>query len=359
MAGIKRRQCRQVKVGNVLVGGDAPIAVQSMNNTDTADVAASLQQLGQLAAAGCEISRLAVLNQRVIPSLAEIVASSPIPLVADIHFDYKLALAAIDAGVAGLRINPGNIGSQDKVCQIAEACGKKNIPIRVGVNSGSLDPELRDKYGGINPDSMCASALAATEILEATSFQDIVISIKASDPLLTIQTYRKLADLTSHPLHVGVTESGTDREGSIRSAVGIGSLLSEGIGDTIRVSLTGDPVKEVGVAYSILRALNLRDRGALLISCPTCGRTQVELVNLARQVEDLLADVIEPIKVAVMGCPVNGPGEAKEADCGIAGGSNFFLIFRKGEVVKKVKEEEAFTALRQEIELARKNYRRS
>lgn len=344
-----RRRSRQVNVGGVLIGGDAPIAVQSMNNTATTDVAATLQQIDQLAQAGCEITRLAVLDTRAAQALQDICQASPLPIVADIHFQYKLALLAVEAGVSALRINPGNIGSIDRIRAVAEACGKAGIPIRVGVNAGSLEAEIRDQYGGINEDSLCASALKAVSTLQSTGFEDIVVSVKVSDPLLTIRTYRKLADLTDLPLHLGVTEAGTLKQGTVRSAVGIGTLLAEGIGDTIRVSLTADPVHEIQVAYDILKSLSLRDRGALLISCPTCGRTQVHLQELAERVEHLIADIRHPIKVAVMGCPVNGPGEAKEADIGIAGGRGNYLIFKKGEVIRRVDEDQALPALEYEI----------
>ncbi len=345
-----RRRSKQVKVGSVLIGGDAPIVVQSMNNTPTTDVEATLQQINELADAGCEITRLAVLDVRAAQALHEICAKSPLPIVADIHFQYKLALLAVEAGVSALRINPGNIGSIERVQAVAEACGNAGIPIRVGVNAGSLEAEIRDKFGGINEDALCASALKAVDTLQSTGFQDIVVSVKVSDPMLTIKTYRKLADMTDLPLHLGVTEAGTLKQGTVRSAVGIGTLLAEGIGDTIRVSLTADPVHEIQVAYDILKSLNLRDKGALLISCPTCGRTQVQLQQLAEQVEDLIADVKQPIKVAVMGCPVNGPGEAKEADIGIAGGRGNYLIFKKGEVISRVDEENALPALASEID---------
>ncbi len=354
---IQRRQTKQVRVGNVKIGGNAPIVVQSMNNTPTTDVESTLKQIEQLAEAGCELTRLAVIDMKAAEALQEICARSPLPIVADIHFQYKLALKAVEAGVDALRINPGNIGSVDKVRAVAEACGKAGIPIRVGVNAGSLDPVIRDHYGGINADSLCASALQAEKQLTDTGFDDIVLSVKVSDPLLTIETYRKLAGLTDRPLHLGVTEAGTPGQGIIRSAVGIGTLLAEGIGDTIRVSLTADPVVEVDAAYNILRSLSLRAKGALLISCPTCGRTQVELEKLALTVEDMLKKVPEPIKVAVMGCPVNGPGEAKEADLGIAGGKGMYLIFRKGEIIRKVPETEALNALQEELEKVRAEFR--
>ena len=352
-----RRKSRKLWVGSVPVGGDAPVAVQSMNSTDTRDVTASLAQIERMAEAGCEITRLAVPDEEAALALGEIVKKSPLPIVADIHFQAKLALLAIENNVAAIRINPGNLDMQGKIKAIAEAAKAKGIPIRVGVNSGSLDPKIRDELGGINPESMVASALKSCALLEQYDFHDICISIKSSDVALTIAAYRLLADANDYPLHLGVTEAGTPKEGIVRSAVGIGSLLAEGIGDTIRVSLTADPVLEVETAYSILKALNLRSKGPLLIACPTCGRTEVALQDLAEKVERLLKPIPEPIKVAVMGCPVNGPGEAREADCGIAGGRNIYLIFRKGQIVKKVSEAEALPALMAEVELARASYR--
>lgn len=352
-----RKSTKKLWVGKIAIGGDAPIVVQSMNNTDTRDVQATLAQIERLAEAGCEISRVAVPDKQAALALREIVHYSPIPIVADIHFNADLALQAIENNVAALRINPGNISDEKKIKAIAEAAKAKKIPIRVGVNSGSLDPKIRDSMGGVNAQSMVASALKSCALLEKYDFTDICISLKSSDTKLTIDGYRLLAQKVNYPLHVGVTEAGTPREGIIRSAVGIGTLLAEGIGDTIRVSLTADPVLEVETAYHILKALNLRTKGPLLIACPTCGRTEVKLQDLAEQVENLIKDIPEPIKVAVMGCPVNGPGEAQEADCGIAGGKDIFLIFRNGKIIKKVKQENALTELMQEIEIARENYR--
>lgn len=346
----RRRQARSVQIGSVRIGGDAPIAVQSMNNTNTRDVESSLRQLIELAEAGCEIGRLAVPDLEAVEAFARIRKRSPIPLVADIHFDYRLALAAIQSGADKIRINPGNIGGADRVARIVDAARERSIPIRVGVNSGSLARELIDRHGGVNAASMTASALQATALLEQHDFSDIVISIKASDPALTIESYRLLAGKTDYPLHLGVTEAGTLRDGVIRSAVGIGTLLAEGIGDTLRVSLTADPVEEIRAAYGILKSLGLRDRGPLLISCPTCGRTSVDLVAIAARVEEALAEIQQPIKVAVMGCAVNGPGEAREADVGIAGGKNEFMIFRRGQIVRRVSETEAVAALMSEVE---------
>lgn len=352
----QRKKTKKLWLNNVPVGGNAPIVVQSMNNTDTRDVEATLAQIHDLADVGCEVTRVAVPDQVAANALAEIVRQSPIPVIADIHFQAKLALLALENNVAGLRINPGNIGSEEGVRKIAQLALEKNIPIRVGVNSGSLDPEIRDKMGGINSDSMVASVLKFCRMLEKYDFNDICVSIKASDAKLTIDSYRKLAQEVDYPLHLGVTEAGTPKEGIVRSAVGIGTLLAEGIGDTIRVSLTADPLLEVETAYSILKSLGLRSKGPLLIACPTCGRTEVNLQRLAEQVEVLLADIVEPIKVAVMGCPVNGPGEAKEADCGIAGGKDLYLIFRNGKIIEKVDQEHALQALMKEVELARQRY---
>ncbi len=347
---INRRSTRIVQVGAIRIGGDAPVVLQSMNNTDTRDVAATLAQIRRLADEGCEITRVAIPDLEAAQALAAIRRESPLPVVADLHFDYRLALAAIAAGADKIRINPGNIGGQDRVRLVADAARARGIPIRVGVNSGSLSQMMIDRFGGVNAESMVASALESVAMLEAADFGDIVISIKASDPLLTIETYRLLASRTDYPLHVGVTEAGTLREGMIRSAVGIGTLLAEGIGDTLRVSLTADPVEEVRAAWSILKALDLRQRGPHLISCPTCGRTAVDLQRVAEAVEQELRSITAPIRVAVMGCAVNGPGEARHADVGLAGGKGEFLIFRKGEIIRKVPESEAVAALMQEIQ---------
>jgi (E)-4-hydroxy-3-methylbut-2-enyl-diphosphate synthase len=347
---ITRKTTRIVQVGPVRIGGLAPVVIQSMNNTDTRDVAATLEQIRRLAEAGCELTRVAIPDQEAAAALAVIRRQSPLPIVADIHFDYRLALAAIAAGADKIRINPGNIGGPDKVAQVARAAREHGIPIRVGVNSGSLSQTMIDRYGGVNVDSMVGSALESVRLLEDEHFTDLVISIKASDPLLTIETYRRLSELTDYPLHLGVTEAGTLRDGVIRSAVGIGTLLAEGIGDTLRVSLTADPVEEIRAAWSILQALGLRSRGPQLISCPTCGRTAVDLVRVAEEVERRLQSIKLPIKVAVMGCAVNGPGEASHADVGLAGGRGEFLIFRHGKIIRKVPEDRAVDELMKEIE---------
>lgn len=347
---MERRLTRQLEVGKVKVGGTAPIAVQSMTNTKTSDPIATLEQINRLAEAGCDIVRCAVPDMAAAEGLKTIVAESPIPVIADIHFDYKLALAAIEAGVDGLRLNPGNIGGNDRVAAVVEAAKKRNIPIRIGVNAGSLPKDLLEKYGHPTPEALVEAAWRHIRILEEMDYKNIKISLKAHDVPLTLAAYRLMASQCDYPLHVGITEAGTVNSGIIKSAVGIGTLLAEGIGDTIRVSLTGDPVREVKVGFEILKSLGLREYGPTLISCPTCGRTQINLEKLALEVEKRLADISEPITVAVMGCVVNGPGEAREADVGIAGGINEGLIFRKGEVLKKVAEADIIDELFVEID---------
>ena len=347
---MERRLTRQLEVGKVKVGGTAPIAVQSMTNTKTSDPVATLEQINRLAEAGCDIVRCAVPDMAAAEGLKTIVAESPIPVIADIHFDYKLALAAIEAGVDGLRLNPGNIGGNDRVAAVVEAAKKRNIPIRIGVNAGSLPKDLLEKYGHPTPEALVEAAWRHIRILEEMDYKNIKISLKAHDVPLTLAAYRLMASQCDYPLHVGITEAGTVNSGIIKSAVGIGTLLTEGIGDTIRVSLTGDPVREVKVGFEILKSLGLREYGPTLISCPTCGRTQINLEKLALEVEKRLAEISEPITVAVMGCVVNGPGEAREADVGIAGGINEGLIFRKGEVLKKVAEADNIDELFAEID---------
>ncbi len=327
---------KKVYIGNVEVGGGSSVKIQSMNNTDTRDAKATLAQIRELADAGCDITRVAIPDMEAAESLKEITSKSPIPVVADIHFDYRLALAAADNGAAKIRINPGNIGGPGNVRLVADKCRERNIPIRVGVNSGSISREILAKYGEVNADAMTESALGAVKLLEDQDFDNIVISIKSSSPKLTIDTYRILSKSCDYPLHVGVTEAGTVREGAIKSAVGIGALLAEGIGDTIRVSLTGDPVNEVITAKQILKALDLRDGGITFISCPTCGRTQVPLIELAGQIEERVSNLPYNLKVAVMGCVVNGPGEARECDIGMAGGKDEFVLFEKGVPVRKI-----------------------
>ena len=347
---MERRLTRQLEVGKVKVGGAAPIAVQSMTNTKTSDPVATLEQINRLAEAGCDIVRCAVPDMAAAEGLKTIVAESPIPVIADIHFDYKLALAAIEAGVDGLRLNPGNIGGNDRVAAVVEAAKKRNIPIRIGVNAGSLPKDLLERYGHPTPEALVEAAWRHIRILEEMDYKNIKISLKAHDVPLTLAAYRLMASQCDYPLHVGITEAGTVNSGIIKSAVGIGTLLAEGIGDTIRVSLTGDPVREVKVGFEILKSLGLREYGPTLISCPTCGRTQINLEKLALEVEKRLAEISEPITVAVMGCVVNGPGEAREADVGIAGGINEGLIFRKGEVLKKVAEADIIDELFAEID---------
>ena len=341
---------RKVKIGNVEIGGGSRIKIQSMNTTDTADVRSTLEQIARLADAGCDITRVAIPDMEAAEALKEITKNSPIPVVADIHFDYRLAIAACENGAAKIRINPGNIGDPANVRKVADCCKERNIPIRVGVNSGSVERSLIEKYGGVTAEAMTESALGAVKILEDMDFSDIVVSIKSSSPKLTIETYRCLASRKDYPLHVGVTEAGTLREGMIKSAVGIGTLLAEGIGDTIRVSLTADPVEEVKAARMILRALDLGAPGITFVSCPTCGRTQVPLIELANKVESRICDLPYNIKVAVMGCAVNGPGEAREADIGLAGGKDEFLLFEKGQTVRKIKTANIDAAVEEFVE---------
>ncbi|MDD2426891.1 MAG: flavodoxin-dependent (E)-4-hydroxy-3-methylbut-2-enyl-diphosphate synthase [Eubacteriales bacterium] len=346
---MKRRETRQVQVGGVRVGGNAPISVQSMLTTDTRNVQESLSEIMRLADGGCDIIRLAVPDAEAAAALKDICLHSPIPVVADIHYDYRLALAAIRAGANAIRINPGNMREEEGVREIATLARKRSVPIRVGVNSGSISKEIRNLYDGVNAQSLAYSAYQACQALEKFGFEDICVSAKASSPLMMIETYRMLSEHFDYPLHLGVTEAGTEREGTIRSAVGIGSLLVDGIGDTIRVSLTADPIQEVKVGISILRSLGLRDEGVRLISCPTCGRTEVDLMNMAAELEEKLSLIKAPLTVALMGCSVNGPGEAREADVGLAGGRGFFLLFRKGDIIRKVSQEEAIPALMAEI----------
>ena len=347
---IARRKTRQLKVGSVSIGSDAVIAVQSMTNTHTDDIRATLAQIGELAKAGCDIVRCAVPDFAAADALKTICLLSPVPVIADIHFDYRLALASIEAGVNGLRINPGNIGGEDKVRQVVEAAKEHSLPIRIGVNAGSLPKDLLDVYGHPTPEAMVEAAWRHVHILESMNYRNIKISLKAHDVPLTVAAYRLMAAQCDYPLHVGITEAGTINSGIIKSAVGIGTLLAEGIGDTIRVSLTGDPVHEVKVAYEILKSLGLRDYGPVLISCPTCGRTKINLEKLALEVEKRLAGVDDSISVAVMGCVVNGPGEAREADVGIAGGRAEGLVFRKGRVIRKVPEDQLISELFSEID---------
>ncbi len=346
-----RRKTRTIQVGTVPVGGDHPVVVQSMTNTDTRDVNATIKQILALEQAGCEIVRAAVVDEEAAAAIKTIKAGIGIPLIADIHFDYRLALKSLEAGVDGLRINPGNIGSRTKIEAVVAACRDKHVPIRIGVNAGSLDKRLLEKHGGVCAAAMVESALENIRILENMNFNDMKISLKASSVLMTMEAYRSISRQVDYPLHLGITEAGTTERALIKSALGIGMLLYEGIGDTIRVSLTSDPVDEVWAAYEILRMLGLRNRGVELISCPSCGRCEIDLISTARQVDDLVRTIPAPLKVAVMGCVVNGPGEAREADVGIAGGRGTGLLFRHGEIIKKVPENELVNALKEEIDL--------
>ncbi len=345
-----RRVSRQVKVGNVKIGGDAPIAVQSMLNALASDFEGNLKQLKALEEAGCEIVRMAVPDMEAVKVLGKLKEHSNIPLVADIHFDYKLALESLNAGVDKIRINPGNIGSADKVFAVADACQLKNVPIRIGVNSGSVEKDLLEKFGGATPEAMVESAFRHVKLLEDCDFYNTVISIKSSDVGNMVEAYSLVADRCDYPLHLGVTEAGTERSSLIKSSIGIGSLLLKGIGDTVRVSITDDPVKEIYAAKDILKAVNVRVETPQIVSCPTCGRTKIDLVSLANQVENAVRDIKKPIKIAVMGCVVNGPGEAKEADIGIAGGDGCAVLFKKGEILRKVSEENVLKELFEEID---------
>ena len=342
---MKHTDTKQINVGGVLIGGGAPIPVQSMCNTRTSDAKATIDQIKRLYAAGCEIIRLAVPDSEAAEALPEIVKASPIPVVADIHFDYRLALAAAEAGVHKIRINPGNIGDKENVRKVAEACKARRIPIRIGVNGGSLEKRLLEKYGHPTAEALVESAQGHIDLLHRYDFDDIALSMKSSTVPLTVAAYRLAAETFPYPLHVGVTETGTAYNGVIRSAVGIGTLLSEGIGDTIRVSLTADPAEEVRAGISILKAAGCRKEGLRFVSCPTCGRTQIDLIGLANEVEQRLQGVERDITVAVMGCVVNGPGEAREADYGIAGGKDKGILFRKGQLLGTYAYDELFDAL--------------
>jgi (E)-4-hydroxy-3-methylbut-2-enyl-diphosphate synthase len=345
-----RVKTRKIRVGKIYMGGDAPISVQSMTNTDTRDIESTVSQILKLEEAGCDIIRCAVPDMEAGEALGKIIPQIHIPLVADIHFDYRLALKAIENGVAKLRINPGNIGKKDRVKAVVEAAKDNGVPIRIGVNSGSLQKDILEKYGMVCPEALVDSALRHVEILEELDFHEIAISVKSSDVQEMLECYRLISKKVDYPLHIGVTESGTIKRGTIKSSVGIGVLLAEGIGDTIRVSLTGDPVEEIVVGREILKSLGHLQEGIEFISCPTCGRTQLDLIRIASEVEQRLTGVNKHIKVAVMGCAVNGPGEARRADIGIAGGNGEGLIFRKGEIIRKIKEEDLVDELIKEIE---------
>ena len=344
-----REQTKVITIADRKIGGGNPILIQSMTNTPTEDTAATVAQILRLEKAGCEIIRCTVPTIEAARALSEIKKQIHIPLVADIHFDYKMAIAAIENGADKIRINPGNIGSREKVAAVVAAAKERQIPIRVGVNSGSLERELVEKYHGVTADGIVESALDKVGIIEDCGYDNLVISIKSSDVMMCVRAHELLAEKTTYPLHVGITESGTVNSGNIKSAIGLGIILNQGIGDTIRVSLTGDPVEEIKSAKLILRTLGLRKGGIEVVSCPTCGRTKIDLIGLAAQVEEMVQDIPLDIKVAVMGCAVNGPGEAKEADIGIAGGIGEGLLIKKGEIVKKVPEQELLSTLREEL----------
>ena len=347
---MERHSTKEVQIGNRTIGGNNPIAIQSMTNTKTEDVAATVAQIKQLTKAGCEIIRCAVPTQEAAKALSEIKKQITIPLVADIHFDYRLAIAAMENGADKIRINPGNIGSVERVKAVVDVAKERNIPIRVGVNSGSLEKDLVEKYHGVTAEGIVESALDKVKLIEDMDYDNLVISIKSSDVMMCVKAHELIAKQTDHPLHVGITEAGTLISGNIKSAIGLGLILNQGIGDTIRVSLTGDPIEEIKSAKLILRTLGLRKGGVEVVSCPTCGRTRIDLIGLANQVENMVAEFPLDIKVAVMGCVVNGPGEAKEADLGVAGGVGEGLIIKHGEIYKKVPENELLPALRYELE---------
>ncbi|MCZ7557236.1 MAG: flavodoxin-dependent (E)-4-hydroxy-3-methylbut-2-enyl-diphosphate synthase [Bacteroidia bacterium] len=343
-----RRRTRKVWVGGVPVGGDAPISVQTMTKTKTADVAATLEQIRMAAEAGCDIVRITVNDKQAAAAMADIVKGSPIPVVADIHFNHIFALESLKAGVAKVRINPGNIGSIDRIHEVLKLAKERNVPIRIGVNSGSLEEDILDKHGYPTAEALFESAMRHAGICEDFGFSDVIISVKSTDTRLMIEAYRYLAERTDYPLHLGVTEAGTTKIGTIKSAVGIGTLLAEGIGDTIRVSLTDEPYKEVEVGKEILRSLGLATRNVEIIACPTCGRLEVDLFKITNELEERLAGLKKPLKIALLGCVVNGPGEASEADIGIAAGKGVGILYRKGEVVRRLKEEEIIDAVYEE-----------
>ncbi|MBI5048442.1 MAG: flavodoxin-dependent (E)-4-hydroxy-3-methylbut-2-enyl-diphosphate synthase [Deltaproteobacteria bacterium] len=347
---MNRRKTRQIAIGSVKIGSDFPISVQSMTNTDTADVNATIKQISALEAAGCEIVRLAVPNMEAAEAVSKIKFFSSIPIIADIHFDYKLALKVIDKGIDGLRLNPGNIGDKQRIKTVVKAARENKLPIRIGVNAGSLEKDILEKYGHPTAEAMLESALRHIKILEDNDFFDIKVSLKASDIGKTIEAYRLLAKKVDYPFHIGITEAGTIFSGTVKSAVGLGILLADGIGDTLRVSLTGDPVEEVRVGWEILKTMKLRERGVNIISCPTCGRINLDIITIANEIEKKLSHIKRPVNIAVMGCVVNGPGEAIESDIGIAGGDGVGMLYIKGKPAKKVKEKDIVDAIIREVE---------
>ncbi len=355
LVAIPRKKTKQITLGTVTIGGGAPVAVQSMCNTDTRDPKATLAQIAKLEEAGCEIVRLAVPDEEAAKALGAIRTGTALPIIADIHFSHTLALEAVKQGVDGLRINPGNIGGKEKVSEVVAACKDKGLPIRIGVNAGSLEKHLLEKYGHPTPEAIVESVFGHIHILEDLGYTNIKVSLKASDVMTTVAAYRLFSEQSDYPLHIGISEAGTLFSGTIKSGVGLGILLAEGIGDTMRVSLTADPVEEVRVAWEILKSLKVRQRGVNIISCPTCGRTEIDIIHLAEEVERRLAYIKEPLTVAVMGCVVNGPGEAREADVGIAGGKGVGLLFKHGEIVKKFEEKELADVLVKEVEAIVKN----
>jgi (E)-4-hydroxy-3-methylbut-2-enyl-diphosphate synthase len=336
---ISRKKTRKIPIGSLFIGGDSPVLVQSMTNTDTRDAKGTVEQIKRLEEAGCDIVRLAVLDMEAAEAIGEIKRSIKIPLVADIHFDYRLALMCMEKGADKIRINPGNIGGTERVRKVAAMAKERNIPIRIGVNSGSVEKDILEKYRGVTAEGMAESALYHASLLEEFDFHDILVSIKASNVPLTIESYRLMSNKADYPLHLGVTEAGTVYRGTVKSSVGIGTLLAEGIGDTIRVSLTGDPVEEIRAGIEILKSLELRKDGIEFISCPTCGRCRIDLIDIANRIEENLKYVDKNLKVAIMGCAVNGPGEARHADIGIAGGDGEALLFKKGEIIRKIPQE--------------------
>ncbi|TCO79906.1 flavodoxin-dependent (E)-4-hydroxy-3-methylbut-2-enyl-diphosphate synthase [Marinisporobacter balticus] len=347
---IKRKKTKVVSCGHIKIGGNFPISIQSMTNTDTRDVFATIEQMKRLEEAGCEIARVAVLDLEAADAIKALKAKTNMPIVADIHFDYRLALKCIENGVDKLRLNPGNIGELDRVKKVVIAAKERNIPIRIGVNAGSIDKKMVTKYGRVTPEAMVESALEHVNILENLSFEDIVISLKSSDIKLTLESYRLISERVDYPLHIGITEAGTIKSGTIKSSIGVGALLLDGIGDTLRISLTGDPVEEVKLGREILKLVGLRDFGIKIISCPTCGRCQIDLISIANKIEKKLEKINKPLTVAIMGCAVNGPGEAKDADIGIAGGKSSALLFKKGKIIKRIEEDKIEQVLLDEIQ---------